>query len=399
MIPKVVLFDDASWRDELLPLVATRPVSALRVGIVTIAEKWSLMLQQEIVYHTAQHLRRAYPALEANQDRLIVRGGLIPEEGLIAALTSLRVGQALYAASGEWLACYAPSTLLFNEMTPSTLERIIFQRAVSIIRFPEDVFLLNGREIENDIIRLGLEKNESSSVLFGERLYTVGTPHLRRVSISTASGPVYIGPNAVIEEGVFIKGPVSIGEGARVKTGARIYPNVTVGPGSTVCGELNNTVIWGNSAKGHEGYLGCAVIGEGCNIGAGTSNSNLRNDWKTVSLYDYAQAKWRNTEQLKCGVIMGDYGMLGIQSIITTGTVLGVGVQIATSTIIPRFVPDFIWLTEKKIEPYRIDQFLGFLRRMNEVKNTAIEPSNSRIFEFYYAMTEEIRRKWLDTLR
>src|SRR5699024_1012117 len=141
--------------------------------------------------------------------------------------------------------------------------------------------------------------------------------------------------DAVLEEGCQLRGPIAIGKGARINMGSRLYPNVSVGPNATIGGEVNNTVVWEGSSKGHDGYLGCAVIGEGCNIGAGTSNSNLQNNWQNVELYDY-RLKERKTNNQKVGMFMGDFAMCGINSSITTGNIIGVGAQVSMSNIIPK---------------------------------------------------------------
>src|SRR5690606_606061 len=199
--------------------------------------------------------------------------------------------------------------------------------------------------------------------------------------------PIYISNNAQLEQGCHLRGPIAIGEGARVKMGAKLYPNVSIGPKSTVSGEVNNTVMWANSAKGHDGYLGCAVIGEGCNIGAGTSNSNLLNNWKTIKLYDYKFNNWRKTNRYKVGVFMGDFAMCGINSSISTGAVIGVGVQVATSNIIPKFVRDFSWLTDAKHETYVWNKFENMLKERAIVIKEPLEEKDLRILWEVFCLT------------
>ncbi|MCL7987584.1 transferase [Sphingobacterium sp. lm-10] len=403
MIDAIFLFDDAAWRKQLLPLVATRPVSDLRVGIYTIAQKWSLLTNgRSISYLTVDYLREKYTKASQYPDSAyVIKGNVIPDRELVERVNNLPIGSVLMK-DGEWIACHALNLSNFTEAIVSAFTVVGFDGSIVSIEHPEDIYLTNAGEINSDLVHGQHAANAVSlpegNTLYGNQLFLEGTPSFRGVSIHTEEGPVYIGAGVVIEDGVYIKGPVAICAGARVKTGARLYPNVTIGPGATVCGEINNTVIWGNSAKGHEGYLGCAVIGEGCNLGAGTSNSNLRNDWKNVRLYDYSSENYRDTGLLKCGLIMGDFAMAAIHTRFTTGTVIGVGAQLALSRFIPKFVPDFLWLTDERSEAYQLDKFIAMLVRRDAKKINTMNLVDSRIFECQHALTENLRKKYLYSL-
>lgn len=188
----------------------------------------------------------------------------------------------------------------------------------------------------------------------------------------------------VLEQGSHLKGPIAIGKGARVKMGSCLYPNVSIGPYATIGGEINNSVMWENSAKGHAGYLGCAVIGEGSNLGAGTSNSNLQNNWQAIKLYDYKLDNWRETGRNKVGVFMGDFAMCGINSSITTGAVIGVGAQLSLSNIIPKFVRDFSWITDQKQERYVWRKFEDMLKMRGDLTNMPMHEVDLRILHEVY---------------
>ena len=354
----IVLFDDYEERANLLPLVATRPVSNLRVGALTINEKWQLLSKQDVSYLTVDYLQAKFPCTPQESTVILVNGSLIPSNSLLNTLIDLEFNCNLVDEAGQWLALKVESKdlTLIRQKVKLKFEESYLIGDLRRLNFLEDIFTLNAQEIAADIEILKLPKasiNENLSVSsYGENVYLHESIDIEDATIDTRGGPVFVDENVIIEPGVIIKGPAYIGKGSRLKSGTVIYSNVTIGPNCTISGELNNTVIWGNSAKGHYGYLGCAVIGEGCNLGAGTTNSNLKNDWSTVKLYDYVSNGYRDTGIAKCGVVIGDQVMLGIQSMITTGTVIGVGAQIAMSKFIPKFVPDFSWMTDGKCETY-----------------------------------------------
>lgn len=360
----IILHDKSLWREHLLPLASTRSVADLRVGILTIAEKWQILWKKNVSYHTASHLQIKYPIPSTSNDYLIVRANLCPSKELVKALSELPL-QSVLKSNGQWLAYR--TTEWIEEPLLDRFSSIAYENDFTIINFLEDIYLKNAQEIVSDFKLLTddcvSEQLDNSNTLLGDDLFVGKNVEAFCCIFNTMNGPIYIGDGAVIEEGSVVRGPVCIGAYSRVKMGSKLYPNVTLGPGCTIAGEVNNAVLWGNSSKGHEGYLGCAVLGEWCNIGAGSSNSNLQNNWSPVKVYDYKEDNYRITSHLKVGTFIGDFAMLGINSSITTGSVIGVGAQIAISNIIPKFVPDFIWFTDKRVEPYVWSDFEMMLKR------------------------------------
>ncbi|MCY4779441.1 putative sugar nucleotidyl transferase [Sphingobacterium sp. UT-1RO-CII-1] len=361
---EVVLHDRAVWRQHLLPLLHTRSAAELRVGILTIAEKWRKFWNVKVSYHTAEHLQGKYAARPEEGSFLVVRANLCPSEELLMVLASLPMNTVL-ESKGRWLA-YRTSQWV-EEPNADDFIALEYEGHPVLIEFLEDIYLKNEQQICADFDLLtknvASEMLEPSNTLIGEALFLGKSVEAFCCVFNTVKGPIYIGEGAVIEESSVLKGPLVIGAYSRVKAGAKLYPNVTIGPRCTVGGEVNNAVFLGNSSKGHEGYLGCAVLGEWCNIGAGCSNSNLQNNWASVKLYDYKLADYRNTDLLKIGTFIGDFAMIGINSSITTGAVIGVGAQIAISNIIPKFVPDFVWLTDGKKSSYIWDNFAEMMQR------------------------------------
>lgn len=385
----IVLSDNAHWRKRLLPLVATRPVGNIRIGICTINEKWEHIFQCPVTYDTADYLREKYTNgtnLEPSE-YLIIRANVLPSLELISELKSLSQGEVLLD-NHSWIAIKSDTLEVDLDQIHLNFLPVRTSSEISYINFLEDIFIHNKSQLLFDfnLLTRGRQSSaiSSSNQVYGSWIFIEEGATVEGASLNSLEGPIYIGKDAKIEEGSYIKGYVSIGSRARVKTGARIYPNTTIGPGSTICGEINNTVIWGNSAKGHEGYLGCSVLGEGCNIGAGSSNSNLKNNWKVVRLFDYEDLSYRETDVLKCGLFMGDYAMCGINSSFPTGSVIGVGSQVAISKFIPKFVPDFSWMTDDESATYTFEKFIEMMERRTESSALDILQQNISIFKHIF---------------
>src|SRR5690606_23379898 len=367
----IVLFDNAHWRKRLFPFASTRPVGNIRTGICTLNEKWGHIFQAPVTYSTADYLAEKYPLEHQDaQEFLFIRANALPSDALVKELKAMEKGDVLMDET-SWIAIKTSEPGLDLENLYETYNPIKSSSEISSLNFLEDIFLQNKSQLLFDYNLLTAGRQSAaisdSNMVFGSWIFIEEGAQVEGVSLNSLEGPIYIGKEAKIEEGAFLKGYVAIGDAARVKSGARIYPNTSIGPGSTVCGEINNTVIWGNSAKGHEGYLGCSVIGEGCNIGAGSSNSNLKNNWQFVRLFDYEDLSYRETSEYKCGLFMGDYAMCAINSSFTTGSVIGVGSQIAMSKFIPKFVPDFSWLTDRESTAYTFEKFINMMERREQI--------------------------------
>ncbi|MFZ4262731.1 putative sugar nucleotidyl transferase [Sphingobacterium sp. HJSM2_6] len=400
MFKTVVLFDHAAWRNQLLPLSATRPVGNLRVGICTLDKKWELLLGCPVTYATVPYLQ----SFEQDQstlpkDLLIIKANVLPSRELLDELVLLQSDEVLMDVAG-WVAFRSEGIPIDLDHFFTERKQKFVQQSISSIEHPEDIFVKNKEQLlfDFELLTAGRRSQEisTSNQLLGSWIFVEEGAKVEGSFLNSLEGPIYIGKNTIVEEGSFIRGYVAIGDHARVKMGSKIYPNVSIGPHSTVSGELNNTVIWGYSAKGHEGYLGCAVLGAYCNIGAGSSNSNLKNNWKTVSMYAYSSGHYRDTQLAKCGMIMGDLAMLGINSAVSTGTVIGVGAQVATSQIISKFVPDFMWMTDEVKQSYEYERFMDMLVRRNLVANLA-KSENIAIFEYIYKQTQRLRDEVINT--
>ncbi|MCC2598550.1 putative sugar nucleotidyl transferase [Sphingobacterium sp. FBM7-1] len=388
---EIVLHDRAPWREHLLPMAFTRPVGAFRVGILTIQEKWQSIWNVPVSFYTEPYLQEKFKGPSSTAPCLVVRANLCPTADLVDALFDLEEDSVL-EKDGEWIA-YRIGTWSAEPRSDALIIHS-YTGELQRIQFLEDIYLHNAEQIVFDFNLLTNGKTSAklhaSNTIIGDALFVGKNVQAFACTFNALSGPIYIGDDVVLEQGSHLKGPIAIGKGARVKMGSCLYPNVSIGPYATIGGEINNSVMWENSAKGHAGYLGCAVIGEGCNLGAGTSNSNLQNNWQAIKLYDYKLDNWRETGRNKVGVFMGDFAMCGINSSITTGAVIGVGAQLSLSNIIPKFVGDFSWITDQKQERYVWRKFEDMLKMRGDLTNKPLYEVDLRILqEVYSRCTQE----------
>lgn len=181
---------------------------------------------------------------------------------------------------------------------------------------------------------------------------------LEHCILNTSDGPIWIGHHALVMDGAMLRGPLAVCEHAVVKMGAAIYPGTTVGPHCTVGGEIKNSILMGWSNKAHEGYLGDAVIGHWCNLGAGTTASNVKNSGGTVRVFDPGSGTSIEAG-VKCGLIMGDFSRAAINTAFNTGTVVGICCSVhGTGGLTPAYIRNFSFGQQT----YRLDKLLEEIR-------------------------------------
>ncbi|GGC13286.1 putative sugar nucleotidyl transferase [Dyadobacter sediminis] len=342
-----ILFDDPVIRTQLLPFTYTRPVAAIRCGIERIFEKWNDWLQTAASFQTAPYLNAKFP-MNASDDNLFINGGLCPDEKLVAAIQDLALHTVLLSEKGEILAARSSA-----DWQPSNeygqMNTVTYTEPFTLIRNVWDIFALNGAQIKADFERITAGKQSEpvtdpfTHCYNPDQIFIESGAVIKAAVINAENGPVYIGRNALIQEGSLIQGPFAIGESSVLAQGAKIRPNTSIGPFCKVGGEVSNCVIFGYSNKGHDGYLGNSVLGEWCNLGANTNNSNLKNDHSNVKLHSYASGSLADTGLTFCGLMMGDYSKAGISTMFNTGTVVGVSVNVFGSGFQAKHTPSFSW--------------------------------------------------------
>ena len=363
----VILFDDPTLRKALLPFTFTRPLSAIRVGILTIAEKWEKRLGTEVSFKTESYLQKKYPVV-STLNNLLINGAVCPDDVLVDTVKALPEGY--YLVKGTFLiAARNPD----DEMTAqNTIE---YESQLTIIDHPWKIFRENADQLKRDfkLVTQGRKSfpiTDKYTAVYGEENIFVeeGVTILAAV-LNAESGPIYLGKNSIVQEGVVIRGSFALGENAQINMGAKLRGDTTVGPYSKVGGEVSNSVFFGNSNKAHDGYLGNSVIGEWCNFGAGTNCSNLKNNYETVKLWDHGGNGYKNTGLQFCGLMMGDYSKCGISTMFNTGTVVDVCVNVFGGGLPPTYIPSFAWGGASGFTIYKIEKALETINKVMSRRN------------------------------
>jgi len=379
------LFDDSAWQS-LRPLSFTRPVADLRIGILTIAQKWEKYLGAESGFLTIAYLAAKYPLL--SDAELFINGSVCPDEGLLDAISHLKQGECL-KKQDLVIACKINKGDLFDIDAHDKLKPIEYSGSFIRVVVPEDIFKFNDIELKKDFALLTKgrtsAKLSTTNTFIGDNFFAEDGAEAECSSFNSLNGPIYIGKNSQVWEGCHIRGSFALCNDSQIKMGAKIYGQTTIGPFSRVGGEINNAVIWGYSSKGHEGYLGNAVMGQWCNIGADSNNSNLKNNYAEVRLWDYAAESFRKTGLQFCGLIMADHAKCGINTMFNTGTVAGVSANIFGPGFPRNFIPDFAWGGAQGFEVYSLNKMFETAVKVYERRNlefsTIEKDILTRIFE------------------
>jgi UDP-N-acetylglucosamine diphosphorylase/glucosamine-1-phosphate N-acetyltransferase len=391
----IILFDDNAHQT-LLPLTYTRPVADLRIGIMTIAEKWAKYLNTSTSFFTLDYLRVKFPAnIEA--DNLFINGAVCPDESLLEAIDKLQTGEAL-KHNDQLLAVKLNAADAAGFNAAAEFDRAtIYPNLFVSIKYPEDIFRKNDIELRKDYALLTKGRTSSTisstNVIIGNDFFAEEGAVAECSTFNTTNGPIYLSVNTEVWEGTHIRGAFAICEHSQVKMGAKIYGATTVGPYSRVGGELNNAVIWGYSSKGHEGYLGNSVLGEWCNIGADSNNSNLKNNYDEVRLWDYTTQRFRKTGLQFCGLIMADHSKCAINTMFNTGTVVGVSANVFGAGFPRNFVADFSWGGAQGFETYSIKKMFDTAQKVFDRRDhREFNETEKDILKTVFDLTEEYRR-------
>jgi UDP-N-acetylglucosamine diphosphorylase/glucosamine-1-phosphate N-acetyltransferase len=383
------LFDDKSWFS-LRPLTFTRPVADLRMGILTIAEKWGKHLNADFGYQTQAYLSKKFALANSN---LFINGSICPDEELLEAVEKLKDGQVLHAA--DIVIAYHASSVANYQEALSGLERVAYLSSFVKIDYPEHIFGLNEIELQKDFTLLTKGKTSArlsgTNTILGENIFVEEGATAECSTFNTLQGPIYLGKNSQVWEGCHIRGSFALCNNSQVKMGAKIYGKTTIGPFSRVGGEINNAVIWGYSSKGHEGYLGNSVMGQWCNIGADSNNSNLKNNYGEVRLWDYEKENFRKTGLQFCGLIMADHAKCAINTMFNTGTVAGVSANIFGAGFPRNFIPDFAWGGAHGFDIYALDKMLETAALVYDRRDLTLDETEKEIISHIFEITKEYR--------
>ncbi len=390
-----ILFDD-STRTNLLPLTFTRPVADIRIGILTIREKWEKMLNSKTSSKTETYLSEKFPLeFSIDDDNIWINGSFCPNEKLVEEIAKLNPHESLYAS--HTLLAVNSGDLRLDEMELDACKKFESHAKPMRIENPWDIFSKNGEAIQSDFDLITKGRNslllsKTNQVIAPENIFVEEGAIVECAILNASTGPIYIGKDAEIMEGAIVRGPFALCEHSALKLGAKIYGPTTVGPYSKVGGEVNNSVIIGYSNKGHDGFLGNAVLGEWCNIGADSNNSNLKNNYAEVKLWNYEKEKFVPTGLTFCGLIMGDHSKCGINTMFNTGTVVGVNANIFGAGFPRNFVPSFSWGGAAGFTTYKLKDAFDVAEKVFERRGKVFDEIEKNILTNVFDITEKYRK-------
>lgn len=392
-IMHAILFDDET-RFRLFPFTHTRPVADIRCGIFTMRERWEKLLQKATCTLTESYLQQVF-VLEADDDNLLINGAVFANEDIMQAIMSLKKGEKLINDTTLLAARLSEDVLNFENLQTKTseLKAVAYTGKVFSLKNIWDIFSLNEWAIKEDFVSLTKGRKsqhvpEHVIVTNPERVFIEeGAVVNAGVIINPASGYIYIGKESEILEGVMLRGSVALCSQAVIKMGAKIYGATTIGPGCKVGGEISNVVFFANSNKGHDGYLGNAVVGEWCNLGADTNCSNLKNNYDYIKIWDEHKNKSVQTGLQFCGLLMGDHSKCGINTMFNTGTVVGVSANIYGGSFPEKFIPSFTWGGSEGMVTYDFTRAMDTARRMMIRRNKQLQENELNMLRHVFEST------------
>ena len=386
-----ILFDGAV-RNALLPFTYTRPVADIRIGILTIREKWEKHLGLTTTTITEEYLEEKYPMVEMEHN-IMINASFCPTNNLVEQVKNLVENEAIFKGE-DVIAFYTTDSQ--EEVNFDDYKQIEFEDDIIQVRNTWDIFSLNDKAIQQDFDLLTEDRTsqpipEGTRYINKENIFIEEGAEITFAILNASKGPIYIGKDAVILENSAVKGPFAMCENSVLKMGAKIYGGTTLGPYCKVGGEVNNAVLFGYSSKGHDGYLGNSVLGEWCNLGADTNNSNLKNNYAEVKLWDYESGRFAKTGLQFCGLMMGDHSKCGINTMFNTGTVVGVSANIFGSGFPRNFVPSFSWGGANGFTTYKTNKVFEVAEVVMQRKNLVFEEKDKKILEFVFEESGKYR--------
>lgn len=386
-----ILFD-GSARDQLLPFTFTRPVAEIRIGILTIREKWEICMGSATSTVTEDYLSQKWPMVEL-EENILINASFLPTPELVEQIKSLKPQQAIFHQE-ELVAffAYEDEEVDLNAVSPVELMGEAFQ-----LQHTWDIFAKNAQALAADFELITQDResqpiSDTNMLIAPENIFLEPGAKVEGAILNASQGPIYLAANSEIMEGAMIRGGFSLGEESAVKMGAKIYGATTVGPHSVGGGEMKNVVIFGYSNKGHEGYLGNSVMGEWCNLGADTNSSNLKNNYAEIQMWDYNSEGFAKTGLQFCGMMMGDHSKCGINTMFNTGTVIGVSANIFGAGFPRSFIPSFSWGGSAGLSTYQTEKAFEVAKIVLNRRGIPFCEEEHAILEQVFEQTKKWRR-------
>ena len=364
----LVFFDGIEW-NSLLPLTYTRPVSELRMGILSFSERWCLLLKTQSSNLTVDYLQPKFSLIKEKQN-IFLNPAFFPTVELVEKIQSLKNNQAIFQENH--LVAFLGEE--FNDS--KNAQKVELKNKLMQLVYPWDLFTANHHALLFDFQLLTKDRvsqpiSKTNGVINPKNIFLEEGAKVEFAILNASNAPIYVGKNAEIMEGSMIRGGLSLGEESKINMGAKIYGATTIGPFSKVGGEINNSIFLGYSNKAHDGFIGNSVIGEWCNLGADTNNSNLKNNYSEVKMWSISEKKYVSTGLQFCGFVMGDHSKTAIGTKINTGSTIGVSSNIFTSGFPDKFIPSFAWEGENR-EVYNFEKAIQVASKVMERRNIKI---------------------------
>jgi UDP-N-acetylglucosamine diphosphorylase/glucosamine-1-phosphate N-acetyltransferase len=384
----LILFDDPTIRINLLPFTFTRPISKIRVGILTLAEKWEKRLNITASFLTEAYLQKKFP-LNPAHDNLFINAAWCPDDQALTSVKALKQKEILI--QNNIILAWRSNDLALPDL--STGISVAFSGTVTFIDQMWKIFQHNAAQIKLDfaLITAGRKSagvQDKHTIVYNEsNIFVEEGVSIRAAVLNAEDGPIYLGKNSVVQEGALIKGPFALCEGSTVNMGGKMRGDTTVGPHSKVGGEVSNSVIFGYSNKGHDGFLGNSVIGEWCNLGADTNTSNLKNNYENVKIWSYSKGGFADTGLQFCGLMMGDHSKCGINTMFNTGTVVGVSSNIFGDGFPRTFIPSFQWGGANGFTTYQLKKAYDTAEKVMERRKIILDDVEKDILANVFELT------------
>ncbi len=392
----IILIDLPEDRVKFFPLSLTRPVSELRTGIFTIADKWRQAMRYPTYYLTIDYLTQKYP-IKIAKNNYCINSRIMPDQKLISSLKGLSQNEGLFS-KGSFIACKVEENIFKSHIRHydfSPIKSIEYSEELRQISHITEIYNNNPYEIPEDFNSIGKStskiKDPHTKCYNLDQIFIGEGTNIKSSILDADDGPIYIGNGVTLLPGTVVRGPAAILNDSVISIGSKIRANTTIGPFCKVGGEVNQVVFQGYSNKSHDGFLGSSVIGEWCNFGAGTNNSNLKNNYSGVKLWDYEAGKFSETGIQYCGLIMGDYSKCGISTMFNTGTVVGICANIYGNGYMPKFIPSFSWGGNEGFVDYQIDKAIETLKTVMDRRGKKFNKKDKLVLQHIFDFTAKYR--------
>ena len=392
-----ILFDESIVRTNLLPLTFMRPVADIRVGILTIREKWEKYLGVKTSSLTDGYLSQKFPIIKEDNN-ILINGSVCPDAAMVKAIETLQHDQTLaYDDTIIAIRVTAKDLDAPGESSSEGIEEIVLKKAPLKINHTWEVFAKNDLALREDfsLITKGRKSqplSDTNRVFGAKNIFVEKGARVECAILNATDGPIYIGVDANVMEGAMLRGPVAICEGTQIKMGAKIYGASTFGPECRIGGEVNNSVFFGYGNKAHDGFVGHSVISEWCNLGADTNTSNLKNTYDEIRVWSYGKMTFINTHLQFCGLIMGDHSKSSIDSMFNTGSVVGINANIFGSGFSRNFIPSFSWGSTAGHSVYDLNKAIEVAAAVYKRRNKVFDETEENLLRSVHNLTLGNRR-------